>query len=219
VTIVERATDPAGSRRRQLSHDIQHELATIGLLATMLGGAPELGPDSRARARLILGELRWLEELQRAYDEADAPPGEPAGTTRLDRIASEVVAAVRLSGDTRIEYHPEPVRAYGDRLAFWRALRNVLQNAVRAAGPAGRVTVRITAEGGWASVQIDDDGPGFGALPADPGALGLGIVRDAAVACDGTLELRRSRLGGGCVRLRVPAARPLEVARAEEMVA
>ncbi|HEU4421104.1 MAG TPA: hypothetical protein VFR67_01030, partial [Pilimelia sp.] len=41
--------------RRQISHDIYHELSTIMLLASLLGSAPELDPGSRERARQILG--------------------------------------------------------------------------------------------------------------------------------------------------------------------
>jgi signal transduction histidine kinase len=211
-------------RCRQISHDIHHELGTISVLATLLSGAPELEADSRARARLVLSEIRWLDQLLRAYEEWLPGPPDPSWRgpreqTRLDLIAADVVDAVRLSGPTRIEFDADEVMACVDRLAFWRVLRNVLQNAVRAAGPSGRVQVRITAKADLAVVCVDDDGPGFEAAPPDPGALGLGIVQDIAASWDGNLEIMRSLLGGGRVQLRVPTAPPTGPARVEGRIA
>jgi signal transduction histidine kinase len=194
-------------RRRQISHDIHHELGTISLLAALLSNARDVGPDSRARAELILRELSWLDQLHQAYEEAQPAVGSWSGPdgVRLDLIASEVAAAVGLSCTTRLELRAEELAARVEPLAYWRALRNLVQNAVRAAGPSGTVAVRLTGEPGWTVTDVDDDGPGFGALPPGPRSLGLGIVQDLAIAAGGAIELRQSRLGGGGVRLRLPA--------------
>ena len=206
------ADDPLRLRRQQLNHDIRHELATIMLLASLLDSASDVGVESQLRARQLLGEARWLERLQRAYDEAlserDTPePPEPA-LIRLDLFAAEVVAAMGLSTTTTIRFASVETWAYADRLAFWRALRNMVGNAVRAAGPDGLVDVRIRRIGDWAVAQVDDNGPGFGALPSGTEALGLGIVHDFAITWQGHLEISRSTLGGCRVRLRTRAAAP-----------
>jgi signal transduction histidine kinase len=198
-------------RRRQISHDIRHELGTIMLLASLLSGAPDVGPESRDRARQLLGEARWLDELQRAYEEAlpDAPAGSALlAPIRVDTVATEVVEAIRLSTLTRIQSTATETWAHADRLAYWRALRNVVGNAVRAAGPGGHVDVRVLAEDGWAVVQIDDDGPGFGSIAPGIGSLGLGIVQDMVAAWGGQLEIRRGVLGGCCVRLLLSSSVP-----------
>lgn len=203
------------SRRRQISHDIRHEIGTIMMLASLLSGAEDVGSDSRDRARQVLGEARWLEQLLRAYEDtsADPPPGSrPASWTaqseplRLDLIATEVVAAMRLSTLTAIDIVATPAWARVDRLAFWRALRNVVGNAVRAAGHQGTVTITVAAAGGWVVAQIEDDGPGFGAAPPGLNSLGLGIVQDLVASWGGELEIRRGGMGGCCVSLRLPAA-------------
>jgi signal transduction histidine kinase len=212
VSIVTELTypDPIPLPQRQISHDIRHELGTIMLLASLLSGAPDVGPESRGRARQILGEARWLDELHRAYEDA-APDGDgwgvPRQPIRVDAVAAEVVAAMRLSTLTRIDYTAPETWAQADRLSCWRALRNLIGNAVRAAGPDGHVDVRVLAEDGWAVIQVDDDGPGFGAVAPGLGSLGLGIVQDMVAGCGGELEIRRGELGGCCVRLRlaVPA--------------
>src|SRR5699024_7739923 len=101
--------DPVALGLQQISHDIRHELGTIILLASLLDEASDIGPDSALRARQIQGEVRWLEELHRAYEEAvAAQPGQltpaPLGRIRLDTLAGEVVAAMRSSTLTRITF-------------------------------------------------------------------------------------------------------------------
>jgi signal transduction histidine kinase len=205
----DRTDQPAGRLRRQLGHDMRHELATIMLLASLLEAAPELGPDSRERSRQLLDEARRLEELQRAYEDSFDEPldlgkftGDPV---QLDLVTREVVNASRLSTPTTISLRAGAVWAYIDRLAFWRALRNMIGNAVRAAGPAGRVEVRVESSDGWSIVQVDDDGPGFGAGASGTDSLGLEIVRGVADRWSGRLEIRGSELGGCQVRLRMRA--------------
>jgi signal transduction histidine kinase len=184
------------------------------LLASLLDDAPDVGPESRRRTRQILGEARWLDHLQRAYDgtfvECDEGVTAVPELVRLDVLANEAVDAVRLSTSTSIGFTGREAWTLVDRLAFWRAFRNMLGNAVRAAGPDGRMEVRVECVGGRAVVQIDDDGPGFGAAPAGMDSLGLEIVRDFAVTWNGHLEICRSNLGGCCVRLWVWAAQPSE---------
>jgi signal transduction histidine kinase len=196
--------------RRQISHDIYHELSTIMLLASLLGSAPELDPDTRERARQILGETRWLHQLHRAYEDSVSSTYRRrpavAEPVRLDLLAGEVVGAMQLSTLTRLGFSAAEAWARVDRLAFWRTLRNLVGNAVRAAGIDGHVEVRITAVEGWVVAEVDDDGPGFGAVPAGRASLGLGIAQELATAWGGELEIARGVLGGCCVRLRLPAS-------------
>jgi signal transduction histidine kinase len=203
-------------RRQQLSHDIRHELGTIMLLASLLMLGPDVGPEGRQRARQLLGEARWLDQMQRAYEDvvsetpvAAWPEQEPI---RVDAFTREVVAATMLSTSTKIRFSGEEAWAHADRLAFWRALRNVISNAVRAAGAEGQVDVRVTSQGGWTSTQVDDDGPGFGAVAPGTASLGLGIVQESVASWGGELQIRRGGLGGCCVRLRMPAAAPPDTA-------
>jgi K+-sensing histidine kinase KdpD len=206
------AADHTRLCQRELSHDIHHELATIILLASLLESAPDAGPDSRQRARQILGEARWLEQLQQAYDSTVAVYEEAvsghAELTRLDFLAADVLQAVRLSTSTVIRLDVEEALVYADHLASWRALRNMVDNAVRAAGPGGKVNVSIENSAGWVVAQVDDDGPGFGAGPPGLDSVGLDILREFATACGGYLEIGRSELNGCRIRLCLPTALP-----------
>jgi len=203
--------DPVALALRQISHDIRHELGTIMLLASLLSGASDIGPESRLRAGQIQSEVQWLGELHRAYEAAVAAQPDqltptPLGRIRLDTLAGEVVAAMQMSTLTRITFSGTEAWARLDRLPYWRVLRNLIGNAVRAAGDGGRVEVRVTATGGRAVVLIEDDGPGLGGVPARLGSLGLGIAQNQATTYGGWLKISRRRLGGCRVHLSFPSA-------------
>jgi len=206
--LASRSAQPA-HLRSQIEHDIRHQLGTVKLLASLLTSADDVGAESRERARQILGETRWLHQLITALNEClserEPPPRPVEEPIRLDVFAAEVVAAVQASTFTRILLDVQEAWAHVDRLGFWRALRNVVGNAVRAAGPDGQVQVRIISVDGWAVTQVDDDGPGFGAGPTGIASLGLGIVQDLVAVAGGELEIRRGAMGGCCVRLRLPS--------------
>jgi K+-sensing histidine kinase KdpD len=202
-------SDPRDQHRQQLSHDIRHELGTVMMLASLLVSGEDVGPDGRRRARQLLDEARWLVELQNAYQDsaatgADAVPSrlEPI---RLDLCARQAMAPVLLSSATAIDIIATEVWAVADRLAFWRALRNIVGNAIRAAGPSGRVVLRVERAEPWAVAQVDDNGPGFGSACSGIASMGLDIVRESVAACGGHLEIRRGGLGGCCVRMRMIA--------------
>jgi signal transduction histidine kinase len=178
------------------------------MLASILASSDDLGPDARRRAGQLLEEARWLGALQNAYQDgaADGNTARPAlGPIRLDLCARQTVAVLGLSTATAIDLCTSEVWAVADKLAFWRALRNIVGNAIRAAGPAGRVVLRVELAGDWAVAQVDDDGPGFGAAGSGVASMGLDIVYESIASCGGQFEIRRGSLGGCCVRLRLPA--------------
>jgi K+-sensing histidine kinase KdpD len=193
-------------RRQQLSHDIRHELGTVMMLASLVASSGDVGSDGRRRASQLLEEARWLVALQNAFeDSADGDVGAPAlERIRLDLCAGQAVAVLGLSTTTAIELSASEVWAVADKLALWRALRNIVGNAIRAAGPAGQVALRVECSGDWALVQVDDDGPGFGAACSGIASMGLDIVYESVASCGGQLEIQRGSLGGCCVRLRLP---------------
>ncbi|TDD82785.1 HAMP domain-containing histidine kinase [Actinomadura darangshiensis] len=212
--------------RRRLRHDIRHELGTIIMLASAVVVADDVGDTSRARIDQLLGETRWLDHLLRRLDEddtgyggADRPPPAPE-RIRVDDLTAEVVTGMRLATPHEVCFTGGEAWAHMDPVALWRAVRNVLDNACRVA--EGRVNVGVEADRGWVVIQVDDDGPGFGAGPgrgtARPGlaSLGLGIVHDLISGYGGSLEIRTCEMGGARVRMLLPAAPPPEsVVRAD----
>ncbi len=103
--------------------------------------------------------------------------------TQLARIAHE--AAVMLRPGPEVQVMASPV-------LLWRVLANLVDNAVRAAGPACRVelTVGMLAEPPpRALLQVQDNGPGFGHGPPGAASLGLGVVTRLLESCRGSMEV------------------------------
>jgi signal transduction histidine kinase len=195
--------------RQRLRHDIRHELGTIIMLASAVAVSDDIGVKSRELIEQLLGETRWLDHLLRQLDEDDdAQPLPSPERIRVDELAAEVVAGLRLATSHQVGFSAQPAWAHMDALALWRALRNVLDNACRVAG--SRVDVKVEHEQGWIAIQVDDDGPGFGSGSAGKKAglasLGLGIVHDLISGYGGNLEIRHCELGGARVRILLPTA-------------
>ncbi|GAA4206252.1 sensor histidine kinase [Actinocatenispora rupis] len=193
---------PARTQYRMIRHDIQHQIGTIMLLAQVVSDANDVGRASRVRIDQLLGEARWLDELLQAYDRDTEPP--PVERLRADVVVGEAVAALGVATGVRVSFAATPTWAVVDRLGLWRAVRNVLDNACRAAGPGGSVRVRVGSADGVAVVDTEDDGPGFGAGPTGLAQLGLGVVSQVVAASGGTVRIDRGELGGCRVRMTLP---------------
>jgi signal transduction histidine kinase len=206
-----RATEAAGGRvdrreaayRRQVAHDIRHELGTIMMLGSALMTSKDMGQDSRVRVMQLIAESHWLDELIRAYD--DVPGGGNANSPiRLDEVVTDIVRSIQLSGALQVSVHTEVVYARVDRLSLWRAVRNVVCNAFAAAGPHGRLAARVSSIDGFAAIDFDDDGPGFEQADSTKTSHGLSIVKQFVDSCGGRMEISRSDLGGCHTRLLLP---------------
>ena len=197
-------------RRRQVAHDIRHQLSTVVLLTSALSMSTGVDADGRTRLTQLLQETRWLAELFRLYDQAIGSSGTPRagaeGETRLDIVVVDVLRPIRMSSDCDISLEARPVTAaLVHRLGVWRAVRNLVDNALAAAGPDGRVLVRVFGADGKAVVEVHDSGPGFEADAVPTGeSLGLSIVRSFVRSNAGRMTIGRGVLGGCVVRLELP---------------
>lgn len=91
-------------------------------------------------------------------------------------------------------------------VALSRAVSCVLDNAVRAAGTGGQVTVEVSGTASEITIRVIDDGPGFGQVPTN-NSLGLTITRALVSACGGGFELNPGAAGGVVARIVLPAMR------------
>jgi len=185
-------------------HDMRQPVAGVLALAGATLTEPGLPKTARARLEQIIEQAEWLADMIQNWLQADQPDESGVGAD-LARVVSEAVAAGCVSSQVGVNvvWPAEPVHASVHPVVIRRIIANVLDNAIRAAGPSGSVTIEIRSQDDRALVVVDDSGPGFGRIQA---GLGLGL-RAAARNVDsygGRLECGRAPLGGLRVSLCLP---------------
>lgn len=205
------------------SHDLRSPLTAMRAQVEEALHYPE-DTDWKAKAHEMLASLDRLQAIvSDLLMLARLDSGAPAIRKPIDlgALCREEVGRRRRGVETVCEAEPG-VTVLGNRLRLARLLTNLLDNAERHA--TSRVTIRVTAQGDMAVVEVLDDGAGiardqwevvfrrFTRLDAsrnrDAGGTGLGlpIAREIAEAHGGTLVLAESTQGARFV-LRLPRTR------------
>ena len=213
-----RASDAATRRfLADASHELRNPIAALqASIETLLREQPER-PE---RDRLEAAAVRESERLGRLVDDL-------LGLARLEargqRVQFDLVTIARRLVDDARERAPRAAitlsaegdaTMHGDPDALDRVLRNLIDNALAAAGPTGRIDVELRRSDGCVESVVADDGPGIPEAeveriferfvrldPRTPGVgLGLAIARQVAqqhhgdVTCDPTARGARFRL-------------------------
>ena len=191
---------------RDACHEMRQPVAGVLALTAAALAEPGLTLSAQtcleqiARQAELLGDIirHWLADAN-----ADATA---AGETDLVRAVNAVAAAERLTwtGEITVAWS-EPARAAVHPALVRRVLTNVLSNAIRAAGRDGSVIIEVGRSRGWATIAIEDSGPGFGRIEAGSG-LGLPATARIVARCGGRLECGGAADGGVRVTIRLPCA-------------
>jgi signal transduction histidine kinase len=227
-TMLERLETATAAQRRfaaDASHELRSPLATIHANADLLAAAhlDEGAARSVTRIRRESARMARLVEdlllLARVDDGALRLRHEDVDLDDLVYAERERVALER--PDLRIEGEVNAVRVVGDADRLHRAVRNLVDNAVRHARHS--ITLDLGADRASAELVVGNDGPAI--APQDrerifdrfvrlddsrarqDGGTGLGlpIARDIAAAHDGTLTVA-DRAEGAALLLRLPLA-------------
>ncbi|MCX5480671.1 ATP-binding protein [Kaistia geumhonensis] len=217
-TMQQRLGDFMSDRLRLLasiSHDLRTPLTTLRLKAEFI-------EDEAVRDDIVatIDELTVICEATLAFTRAEAT-SEATALLRLDQLVADCIEEFRLAG-ADVEAADLAAVTYPCRpVALKRALRNLVENAVRY-GHEARVSVRDEADA--VAVAVADAGPG---LPEDrmdeafqpfvrlepsrsteTGGIGLGlaIARSIVQAHGGTLMLENRPQGGLVATIRLPKA-------------
>jgi signal transduction histidine kinase len=210
------------------AHELRSPLTALKLQLQLLGRAPGEAERTAAAAALAAGIERAARLVEQLLTLARTEPGAGApAPQRLDlcELVREAVAdtvPLALSRGTQIELFADaPIPIDGDRAALSALVRNLADNAVRYSPAGARVELRVAQQGGMATLQLDDSGPGIPpaerervfdrfyrrGLADEPGTgLGLAIVRGVAQRHGASLQLDDSPLGGLRVTLRFACA-------------
>lgn len=212
----------AGYRaQRDFTADMAHELRTP--LAIMRARVDALDPglaQDALRADIVgmartVGQVLDIAELEAFVVGDDAKAD-------LHAVCSEAVAfmaplAVGLSKTIALTGAEGPVWVRGHADALFRAVRNLIENAIRHTRTGGQIEVEVIVDG---TVHVLDDGPGVpeadhesvfrrfwrrDRTQADSRGLGLAIVARVAEAHGGTVGVRNRPEGGAMFTLRLQA--------------
>ena len=129
--------------------------------------------------------------------------------TDLGSLADEAAAVERVTyeGTLEVEPHAEPVLVCVNQTEVRGIISNLLNNATRAAGPVGTVTIEISRHLGLAELVVQDTGPGFGEVPEGTG-LGWRIMAQSLAKCEGKISYGVAR-SAECVPVSgFPSRRP-----------
>jgi signal transduction histidine kinase len=191
------------SAMRGLLHDLGHEMTTLSYLVEAVRGDVSLPDDSSCRLELLSLEMSRLRDLV-SYGLASTEDPGHGGRADLREMLTELTRLASLTHGAQVEFLPGPeICPELDPVLLWRVVSNVIDNAARAAGPGGRVTVEIREEA-MTVVEVTDNGPGFGSGPAGTASLGLEIVASLLETCDGALELESPAGEGTVARVLLP---------------
>ena len=225
--VLDRLEEQSAIRQRfvaDASHELKSPLANARVLIETAGEVSS-SDDGRLRSG-VLGELDRLQALVddllylARTDETSA--GRP-DVMDLDDIVFDEAERVALGGTKTVDAGGvQPARVVGDRPEVARAVRNLLENAVRYARTD--VAVALGRDGPWWVLSVTDDGPGipvtdrqrvferFARLDDDRTrldggtGLGLSIVATIADRNGGSVAVAERDGGGARFELRLPAA-------------
>ena len=183
-----------------LLHDLGHQLMTVSLLAEALQAECGLSAEGRRRSELMVAEAaRALGMIDDARRTVPRPPDDAAAQlTDVRLLAARACELAAAGHQATVRLEPGgPAYMHITPTLVWRVLWNLLDNAVRAAGPDGHVQVAI-GRGSGTEISVTDDGPGPGRGPAGSAGLGLPAVRQLVAVAGGQLTIGE-RAGGGTV--------------------
>ncbi|MHB8420587.1 MAG: hybrid sensor histidine kinase/response regulator [Myxococcales bacterium] len=205
-----------------VAHEVRAPLHELSLQLDAAAAEAADRPAALAALTRAEGALRRTAEVLDAHLEVaragQVPePREPVDLGEALRDAAEQVRVSQgLPGfEPRVE--GPPLQAAGNATLLRELLRNLLENAVRHAGPVARVAVAFHAAEGALEVVVEDDGPGVpaGLLPnlfepfrsgGSGSGLGLAIARRIARGHGGDLVYEPAAPGAR-FRLTLPSGR------------
>ncbi|WP_135820838.1 sensor histidine kinase [Halostella litorea] len=208
---------------RVFRHNIRNELTVLNGEARAIAELDESGTFAEPTGRILVSTNQLLAHAEKAISFRRVIDAEPTAVrTDLGAVAAEQVRAVRtdypdlsietdLPDDVHVDCHP----------AVGKAVRELLDNAVRHHPGDVRVSVTVRRDGATGTLVVADDGPGIdphevATLEANEesdlqhgSGVGLWLVDLIARKCDGTFTIDAdSPLGGTRAKLSFPLAAP-----------
>lgn len=204
---------------RRVAHELKNPLTPMQMAASRVSRVDD--PAARDAAAVLMEEIGRLDEMARTFSQFGRMPEGVPSEIDLDELMRGLVDQHRSDGTAlRYESPPELPMVLGHYEALLRAFRNILVNALEAAGPRGEVRIRVWQEGEAVRVEIHDSGPGIREEDMDRifdpefttkssgTGLGLPMVRQTVHFHHGTVEGRNHPEGGAVFLVELPLRGP-----------
>jgi signal transduction histidine kinase len=210
-----------GALAAEIAHEVRNPLVT---LQTFLQLLPERREDPEFLSRyveVVTGELRRMDRLlDRIVETARpaAPSAVPSAIGANLEAVGELLRQRAVARGVELDLDGETTIAVAlSEDALRQVLLNLVQNALDATPPGGRVAARASASAGQAWIRVRDAGPGiapalrerifepfFTTRPDRSGGLGLAITRRIVEEAGGAIEVDAAPGGGSEFRVRLP---------------
>ena len=222
-----------------LAHEIKNPLASIRSSVEQLGRGAHANPDEKFLTSLVVRESDRLSRLLTEFLDFSRVRVTQSRPVDLAQVAAGAVRLVRehpdCPADADIRIEGGPVRMEGDEDLLHRIVWNLVLNAVQAAGPGARVTVRLSRPGpdqlplgvpleAPVALAVSDNGPGvadvlrgrlfqpFVSGRTGGSGLGLAIVQRAVEAHRGVVLVDSTAGRGSTFTAYFPGGQPKEEA-------
>ncbi|HEX5760164.1 MAG TPA: ATP-binding protein [Thermoanaerobaculia bacterium] len=209
---------------RRLAHEIKNPLTPIRLAAERLlvkqrHGDPGLGAAIEEGVEVIVREVATMQAMVDEFSRYARMPRPRPARVDLGRLVDETLHLYRgVKPGVAVEgaVSPEVGEAWLDPEQIKRALINLVDNAVEATAPPGRVEVRAMAADGHLEIQVADTGPGippeskeklflpYFSTKGRGTGLGLAIVHRVVTEHQGTIRVEDNRPRGTVFTIELP---------------
>ncbi len=160
---------------RRLAHELKNPLFPLQLTVENLARARSLAPAQfdeifDESTRTLLAELRNMNEIVGRFSDFARMPAPKLLPVQINELVEQALALVQASArtreaapriETRSELDAELPIALADRDLLYRALSNLVLNALDAMPQGGILTVRTAHRGNLAAIEIADTGAGM----------------------------------------------------------
>lgn len=209
---------------RRIAHELKNPLTPMRMAAERVTASDD--PRAADAGEVLKEEIARLDVLARSFAQFGRPPEGPMATVELNALLSELVR--RLSTPElpiRLELPEEPVEVEGYLEPLERAVRNLVANALEAAGSGGDgaeggtgAEIRLVPLETGAEILVLDRGPGLSPEHLDRiwepefttksrgTGLGLPMVRQVVEAHGGEVRAENRDEGGAEFRIRLPSS-------------
>lgn len=216
-----------GEMAANLAHQLRTPLSTALLYANHLGSDALMPAERHKFATKTIERLHYLEHLTK--DMLRFVKGE---TAQLEKIAiSDLIAELQQVIEPQMAQralqfivHDQNATKYlmADRQALCGAITNLLENAMHASSPGGRITLTSCLEAENIILSVHDNGSGIDAAlqerlfepffttRSEGTGLGLAIVRGVIQSMGGNVHIRSSPDAGTEFVIRLPRNREEE---------